>query len=426
MSFKNPNRTWAELKRNDDLPPEIKNIQEYTAQWRKNMGPVNDFLKTQKTPYLNSAQVIQVHKIAFRNISISAGKFTAKQNLFGGRVGAPPATIKKEMALLDMQMKSLWNNAKNQADKVKAIAFQHARLAAIHGFTDGTGRVGRIAMDFALYKTIGHPPTMSVDRQEYIEAVGMAIEHNNIGRLANVLAKRFELEFENSDIHISPYRIAPDQSLKLTSLKDSQILPTDSITTNAISNTYLQPSDADKMVTMVGGKKGDGFGSAHNRFVKRITNPLTVGESIDVIRKLKISEDAVVSPFLKSLKTEGFKNFASERFSFVTQFAQPSQKATFMKLIADQLDGKSTSSVEKIDNFVAGLKAEIPGKKILRNLKRLRARSPNFAHKQFPEAVSLNMMGGNATGRSSIVGSKNGSNAQTQGKAKPMNRGAGR
>ena len=84
-------------------------------------------------------------------------------------------------------------------------------------------------MDYALHKTRGKAPTVKVERGKYIEAVNAAIENNNIGRLSNVLSKRYDAKYNGSDIHISPFKVSSFQKVSELSFENSVVAPINSI-----------------------------------------------------------------------------------------------------------------------------------------------------------------------------------------------------
>lgn len=120
-------------------------------------------------------------------------------------------------------MKDLWHHAHTEEDKVRALAFQHSRLVAIHPFPDGNGRISRMATDFAFTTTFGNEKDTSVTRSEYIESLNSAISYDNIGRLSNFFSKQFTLDVNSPDFLLSDYKVSPFPDNRLLEPHDASI-----------------------------------------------------------------------------------------------------------------------------------------------------------------------------------------------------------
>lgn len=365
MSFDNTDRTWAEVQRTGHLHDNIKNLNDYQRQWNINQQNVKSYLHSQKdSPYLTSDQIKEVHRLSFDGIAKYSGKFTEKQMTFGGHLGAPPGTVEKEMALLDRQMETLWSKAGSQEAQVKAVAFQHSRLLSIHGFMDGNGRTSRIASEHAINKiTGGRIPTHDIDRKDYLQANTAAIERSNIGRLSNIFSQQYGLESKGQDLHIAPFKVAASQDTKQLSFKNSQILPAESINRESTKGQFLKPSDMDNLLVRTGGKKGKNFDKINDKFVADITEPKTVGETVDYIKQIKNS-GAIKRPIISNFNEKGFTDFAQERFRSVFRFADPEAQKEIWDRVEKQMEGKSKG--KDTDKFIQNLKTKVPAQKIER------------------------------------------------------------
>lgn len=187
-------RTWGEIQRVGQLAPGIDSVNDYKQQARMNAAKVDGYLAEQRTPYLRSEQVLEVHRLLFEDLTTFGGKPSQIQMSHGPNVGAPPKNFKKELELLDKQMALLWHGAENQEDRIRALAFQHTRLAAIHGFPDGNGRTARIVTDYG-FSRMGLSKSADIDRKDYIDANNTAIAHSNIGRISQVMARQYGADY---------------------------------------------------------------------------------------------------------------------------------------------------------------------------------------------------------------------------------------
>ncbi len=360
MSFQNPDRTWKEVQQTGYLCDTIKNIQDYSRQWHLNDRNVQAYLESRKTPYLNSSEILEVHRLSFNGITTFNGQYCQTQMAYGGYLGAVPSAVSAEFSMLDRQMNILWKNAKTQEAKLRTIAFQHSRLIAIHGFLDGNGRVSRVATDFALYHIGRDFPIINMERNHYIQANNSAIEHNNIGWLTKVLSVQYDLKYTEVDLHIAPFKIAPFQNAKKLSLENSQFFSEKSINQNSMRYYYLNVSDLSKIIQKTDGKPGKNFGDVMANISRLIEDqPLSIGESIQKIQSIKNS-GAIKKRFFNSINENAYTEFAREHFQFVTQFASPEKKSEFWYLIEKQIDGQA--SAQDIDNYVSKLNSEVPGK----------------------------------------------------------------
>jgi len=363
MSFQNPDRTWKDVN-NGSLCDNIQSIKDYNDQYNENQRAVREYLKDilEDNEYLQSEELLEVHRLSFDGLTTFGGKFAQKQMSFGGRVGAPPSSIKDELKLLDKQMAVLWKKAETDDAKIRAIAFQHARLVAIHAFEDGNGRASRITSDYALQVLGKHGPRGRSDRAEYIKANNAAMENNNIGRLAQLFAEKYQMPYSGADNHMAPYKIVPCQNTANLSFDNSRLLDENSINEVAeCRGFYLKPSDFDDIIQWTDGKKGRDFAYISDKLTRQIdAEPLTIGASIHQIKQLKTS-GAVKPRMFHMFKDDGYLNFAKNRFAFVTQFANEDQKNRFEDLIEKQLNGQAT--ITDMDRFVAQLHSKPPGRK---------------------------------------------------------------
>lgn len=178
--------------------------------WReKNSSESLAVLDSKEIPF-KAADVIEAHRSLFSGIFNHAGKHSRTIQQFGDFVSVDAAYFIEEMELADKQVSELWEKAETLGEKVDVLAFQHARLVAIHGFEDGNGRVSRLILEGSLANLIEGDHSFDVDAKAgYIKALGQAIGGNDLTALSNVARGIAGIEERNTHRVPSPFEIAP-------------------------------------------------------------------------------------------------------------------------------------------------------------------------------------------------------------------------
>ena len=260
-------------------------------------------------------------------------------------------------------MDLLWKNSKSPSAKLRAVAFQHSRLVAIHGFKDGNGRVSRLAMDYALYRTGLKSATFDISRADYINGVNSAIKNNNIGRLSRVLARKYALKYAGSDFHSSPFKVAAFQDTNKLSFENSKLSSIEFINNPGTTKDYhLKPGDIERLIERVGGKPGQGFKDSLRKLLDQISRPLSIGESLDAIKTFRYSEP-LKKAFFKAFDENAYVDFARQHFDFAARFSSQDEKIQFGEMLSEVMGGRSPASV--VDVFVEKLSSNIHAERFL-------------------------------------------------------------
>jgi fido (protein-threonine AMPylation protein) len=345
-------RTWNEVQRTGGLHPNITNIDEYNEQWDINQDLVDEYLEnlSYNQQYLSSKDVIEIHRLSFQNLTDFGGETSKVQMQFGPHMGAPPSKMKEELQLLDRQMKGIWREAKDTAAKQRAIAFQHVRLVGIHCFQDGNGRTSRRALEFAFERTFDQMKNNVISREDYISANNSALNHGNIGRLANMFAQDHEMTYSGAELHIAPYETKSFQvEYDLTGdmgLARSSIQAIDSINEPSHKNRWLRRTDIDKILQATNGKPAMNFDDVAASYENKIKRPMSIAESIELIKEIKDS-GAIKNKLFKSLHEEGYTDVAYQRLQGAVEYAGAKDQQAFKEIIKQQFAGKISARTTK-------------------------------------------------------------------------------
>lgn len=204
------NTTWDDAKERGTLP-EIKNLEDYSKVFQKNLGLLRKHLREKSHPIEALEDILLAHKILFDGIAPWAGTFSHRQQIIGGRPGSPPDLRTQEFQLLKNQMKKLEALQDSPTNIFRIAAFQHARLACIHAFHDGNGRITReITLD-RLAKLLGEPLKSFPSKREYLDSLKQTIDSENLVPLTNIFSSQWIGKPDPSKTFQSPFRITPLQ-----------------------------------------------------------------------------------------------------------------------------------------------------------------------------------------------------------------------
>ena len=121
--------------------------------------------------HLTERDLLDLHRIVLTRVEDDfAGSYRTGAVRIAGSNHVPPNPIK----VPDL-METLFAEIQTTTDSVERAAKLHYGIARIHPFTDGNGRVARLAMNFVLLSA-GYPPvSISTDlRQDYYNALEAA------------------------------------------------------------------------------------------------------------------------------------------------------------------------------------------------------------------------------------------------------------
>jgi len=149
---------------------------------------------------LSERFIKDLHAILFqgvRNIDFSPGDYKKKDNnilTLSGNIHhyTPAIQVPSEMeALLKWYYES-----QSQLHPVQLAAIFHHKLVAIHPFTDGNGRVSRLAMNVVLMRS-GFPPAImrKESREEYYTALKKA-DQGNLEPIIHLIAAEVKHNLE--------------------------------------------------------------------------------------------------------------------------------------------------------------------------------------------------------------------------------------
>ena len=152
--------------------------------------------------------VTDLHRLVMDKIDPQAGKFRSNYVHITGALGEPPprAVARRVEEWLD------WLNSHNNESKdyhpVVYSAIAHQGFEAVHPFSDGNGRTGRLILNFLLMRG-GYPPALVLKdwRGAYITALRNGDE-GNYAPLANLIGRSVESSF---DTYLDACRHFPEE-----------------------------------------------------------------------------------------------------------------------------------------------------------------------------------------------------------------------
>lgn len=203
--------TWNRVKHNIGLDPRIVDQESLNRQTFANGLAANELLRRRPLPY-QGKDVITIHGKLFCGIFDHAGEHSQTIQNFGPFTSVDGVYFQSKMGLLDQEVSTLWEKATSIGEALDVIAFQHARLIAIHGFRDGNGRTSRVILDASIDALSPSPAPISIasdPKPNYVAASEAAIKSNNLTPLANLVRSAAKSDHIHSRLLLSPYRISP-------------------------------------------------------------------------------------------------------------------------------------------------------------------------------------------------------------------------
>lgn len=147
-----------------------------------------------KEPILvpSTKQILGLHKFIFEDVHPWAGTFRKEMRYVGSMKGCDVERIKIELEILKVQMRELSKQVANNTEKMRAIAFYHARFERLHPFLDGNGRVGRLFMESQLNFWFGTKDRPMFNPKDYFNILRIA-QSGQLTPLTNLLLRRESL-----------------------------------------------------------------------------------------------------------------------------------------------------------------------------------------------------------------------------------------
>ncbi|MBA3944522.1 MAG: Fic family protein [Herpetosiphonaceae bacterium] len=146
-------------------------------------------LATERVP-ITRETILSLHSLVMSKILDTAGQFRRVPVYIRGSNMTPPPVDQVE-ALMQEWVTWLDGDGQRYHPVVRA-AIAHHGFEAVHPFTDGNGRVGRLLLNLTLMR-VGYPPALVLrDRRvSYLEALNRA-NTGNYAPLANLLGQAVE------------------------------------------------------------------------------------------------------------------------------------------------------------------------------------------------------------------------------------------
>ena len=193
----------------------ISNESSWRQQRLDNARASAAFLASQG-PFLNSAAIVELHRIQNNQIYSHAGKLLGQRwnpwfdpdDSLSYFALCSKARIPTELLLLDAQMLELTAKPLSDPEKISALTFQCARLYAIHPFNDGQKRIVRsLIAHYA--RCLGFPGRTGLDQGVPIPEsdVAQAVFSDMPGHFAAAIAK--SLHAPVSPLAFNPKSLAP-------------------------------------------------------------------------------------------------------------------------------------------------------------------------------------------------------------------------
>lgn len=153
--------------------------------------------------------ILTLHRFIMRTISSEAGEFRkVPVYIRGARLTPPPASQVESL----MRQWVTWVREEGTSyEPLTAAVIAHHGFEAVHPFTDGNGRVGRLLLNMLLMRS-GYPPAMLLyDRRiAYIHALSAA-DSGNYAPLLNIIGRAVEAGL---DLYLEACATTPDDAYR--------------------------------------------------------------------------------------------------------------------------------------------------------------------------------------------------------------------
>lgn len=180
---------WTDIQKKS-LKEDVSDLSDYRERVLHGLSVARESLHDDGV--IDSESVKRAHEAAFNDVYFDAGNFRTKVGLFGGNITAEPVRVEREMDLFAAQVEAVNSESSNNLEKLRNIAFTHARFVRIHPFEDGNGRTGRVILDEQIDEAFGVKVGLSEyileDKPAYIESLKKTYRDRDLAPFAKYLA----------------------------------------------------------------------------------------------------------------------------------------------------------------------------------------------------------------------------------------------
>ena len=187
-------------------PKEVALLLAENISPNKNLDDVLEAKAAQKALYFvkdykgefNEQFLLTLHEIYFKETKPKiAGKYKTLENYIRGSSFklTPPELVPTDMKLYFQEYKKL----EKELHPLELAAWCHWKIARIHPFQDGNGRIARLTMNYILHKnSYAMIDIKTQDKKRYFKSMDRCNYNNNARPLANRLIKRFTKQYQNA------------------------------------------------------------------------------------------------------------------------------------------------------------------------------------------------------------------------------------
>jgi Fic family protein len=172
------------------------------------------------TRILQEKDVLKIHELIFLGILENAGNYRNCQVYIEGYDLTPPSGC--EIPDLMKQLLQWLNNNPEELRLIELAAVFHHKLASIHPFDDGNGRVSRLLTNLLLINN-GYTLTTikRIDRKKYYDTLQKA-DRGNLQPFVNFLARCVE---QSLDIYLNAIEPSTKKNQFMTLAEASKLTP---------------------------------------------------------------------------------------------------------------------------------------------------------------------------------------------------------
>lgn len=186
----------------------------------KNHPRAIEYVEGLKDHELTGKEVLKLHGLLFSDVLENAGNYRSSQVFIEGSEHVPPPAFEVPALIRDLLE---W--AKKNPEELRPIelaAVFHFRLASIHPFDDGNGRVARLLMNLILIR-FGYPFVIlkRYDRRRYYETLDKA-DRGNLKPFVEFVSRCVE---QSLDLYLSVLEPTSGERQFLTLAEAAKLSP---------------------------------------------------------------------------------------------------------------------------------------------------------------------------------------------------------